>query len=222
MIKAIYKITNNINRKIYIGQSVHPRKRWWEHCQRAKTHADNYPIHLAINKYGEDNFSFEILEWTEDFDNREKELIQKFDSLSPKGYNVLIGGAAPIMRGEQHPRNTVSDVVLYQVIAELKENKKSDREIAKMYNLSDKIVADINHGYTHKIESESYPLRIKKGKQKLTIQEVEEIKNLLLNSNQSYSIIAKQYGVSKGAIYHINTGRTFVDKNTSYPIRKVN
>lgn len=222
MIKAIYKITNNINRKIYIGQSVHPKKRWWEHCQRAKTHADNCPIHLAINKYGEDNFSFEILEWTEDFDNREKELIQKFDSLSPKGYNVLIGGSSPIMRGEQHPRNTVSDVILHQVIAELKENKKSDREIAKMYNLSDKVVADINHGYTHKIESESYPLRIKRGKQKLTIQEVEEIKNLLLNSNQSYSIIAKQYGVSKGAIYHINTGRTFVDKNTSYPIRKVN
>lgn len=37
MEKAIYQITNNVNNKIYIGQSVHPIKRWWEHCQRAKS-----------------------------------------------------------------------------------------------------------------------------------------------------------------------------------------
>ena len=54
---------------------MHPEKRWWEHRQRAKTHYDNYPIHLAIDKYGEENFEFKVLEWSEDYDNRERELI---------------------------------------------------------------------------------------------------------------------------------------------------
>ena len=61
MEKAIYKITNLQNNKVYIGQTIHPDKRWWEHCQRARTHTDQYPIHLAIFKYGPDNFKMEIL-----------------------------------------------------------------------------------------------------------------------------------------------------------------
>ena len=69
MLKAIYKITNNINGKVYIGQSVHPDRRWIEHKSKSKNKADNYPIHLAINKYGSENFTFEILEWTENYNN---------------------------------------------------------------------------------------------------------------------------------------------------------
>lgn len=98
-LKAIYKITNLLNNKVYIGQSVHPEKRWWEHKQRAKTNYDDYPIHLAIAKYGEENFSFKILEWTEDYNNEEKRLIKKYNSLSPNGYNILEGGSNPVMYG---------------------------------------------------------------------------------------------------------------------------
>ena len=36
MEKAIYKITNLINGKVYIGQSIHPERRWIEHKQRAR------------------------------------------------------------------------------------------------------------------------------------------------------------------------------------------
>ncbi len=185
-LKAIYKITNLLNNKTYIGQSLHPEKRWWEHKQRAKTNYDNYPIHLAIAKYGEENFSFEILEWTKDYNNEEKRLIKEYNSLSPNGYNILIGGSNPILYGEDHPRNKVQNKDLPFIIQDLKENKLSDREIAKKYNLTDKIIADINHGYTHKVENEKYPIRTKKGKQKLTEKQADEIKILLKTTVLSY------------------------------------
>lgn len=108
------------------------------------------------------------------------------------------------------------------IIQDLKENKLSDREIAKKYNLTDKIIADINHGYTHKIENEKYPIRIKKGKQKLTEEQAEEIKTLLKTTTLSYQKIADMYNVTKGNIYQINRGTNFKRKKDTYPIRSKN
>ena len=70
--KAIYKITNMINNKIYIGQSVDPNHRFISHCSRANNDSDNSPIHTAIKKYGKENFVLDIIEWTEDYNNRER------------------------------------------------------------------------------------------------------------------------------------------------------
>ena len=219
MEKAIYKITNLQNNKVYIGQTIHPDKRWWEHCQRARTHIDQYPIHLAIFKYEPDNFKMEILEWTEDFDEREKYWIKTLNTLAPNGYNVVEGGPSPVLKGEAHPRNLVKDKDLPLIIQDLKENKLTDRAIAKKYNLTDKIIADINHGYSHVIEEEKYPIRIKKGSQKLTEEQADEIKNLLRTTKLSYQAIADIYHVTKGNIYQINKGMSFKRNKDTYPIR---
>lgn len=221
MLKAIYKIENLINHKVYIGQTVNPEKRWWQHCHSAKIHYDNYPIHLAIAKYGEKNFNFTILQWTEDYDNVEREMIQLYNSISPNGYNVSIGGEfVNVMIGEEHPRNTIKNDDLFKIINDLRKNKLSDREIAKKYNTTDKIVADINHGYSHRQENINYPIRIKRGLQKINKQQLDEIINMLLNTNLTYQQIADNFCLSKGAIYHINKGLTFYSKDLKYPIRK--
>jgi predicted GIY-YIG superfamily endonuclease len=70
MKKAIYKIENLINGKKYIGQSVNPNYRFSQHK------FGDSAISKAIKKYGESNFSFEILEWTEDYNERERFYIQ--------------------------------------------------------------------------------------------------------------------------------------------------
>lgn len=62
----IYKITNNINGKIYIGKSKSPHSRFKRHLYVA-SHPDAgphqfQPIHAALAKYGKDSFSFEIIE----------------------------------------------------------------------------------------------------------------------------------------------------------------
>ena len=220
MNKAIYKITNKINGKVYIGQTIHPNRRWMEHKQKARHGQDKYLIHLAINKYGEENFTFEIIEWTKDFNNEEKRLIKEYNSITPNGYNISEGGDNCILYGEDNPHNITPNNIVPLVINDLKENKLSDRQIAKKYNLTDKIIADINHGYSHRQENEKYPIRIKKGLQKLTLEQVNEIKKTLETSMISYQELANMYNVSKGTIANINKGLTFKEERI-YPIRSI-
>ena len=58
MQKAIYKITNQVNGKSYIGQSVNPYHRFVSHKSRARNHdfRSSQALYHAILKYGEENF----------------------------------------------------------------------------------------------------------------------------------------------------------------------
>lgn len=179
------------------------------------------PIHLAISKYGEENFDFKIIKWTEDYDNEEIQMINELNTLTPNGYNISSGGNTNVMYGECHPRSTVTDETVLNIISDLKEGSLSDRDISNKYNTSDKIVADINHGYSHRQENEAYPIRRKIGLQKLTMQQVNEIVDSLIHTNISYKNLADKYNVSKGVIYHINKGLTFYNDNYIYPLRKM-
>lgn len=90
---GIYKFTNKINGKVYIGQSIHIERRFQEHCQQAK-HNPKTVFHNALQKYGVENFLFEIIELCEDsqLDDKEKYYINKYNSLTPNGYNIQLGG----------------------------------------------------------------------------------------------------------------------------------
>lgn len=61
----VYKITNNINKKVYIGKTNDFRVRWQSHITRSVDPNDAkywYPISCALRKYGNNNFTFEILD----------------------------------------------------------------------------------------------------------------------------------------------------------------
>lgn len=98
VICGIYKITNLVNGKVYIGQSQDIYVRWYEHKRASKKRAE-YALYTAFNKYGFDNFSFEILEECplEELDEKEIMYIAKFhsyvDDEQANGYNMTIGGA---------------------------------------------------------------------------------------------------------------------------------
>lgn len=65
----IYKIQNQINKKIYIGSTKNPDKRWFQHKQSSQLKSRqsyNYPLQAAIRKYGIENFTFEIIDECED------------------------------------------------------------------------------------------------------------------------------------------------------------
>jgi group I intron endonuclease len=94
----IYKITNIINNKIYVGQSINPKRRWYHHrwCARnpEKSTENNTILYNAMRKHGEENFKFEIIEETEliNINDREIYWIKELNTLSTNGYNMTAGG----------------------------------------------------------------------------------------------------------------------------------
>lgn len=87
---GIYKITNTINNKVYIGQSSNIEARWKKH----KSSNDDFTIHKAMRKYGLQNFTFSVIEeCSKDLlDSREIYWINYYNSLE-EGYNMIPGGS---------------------------------------------------------------------------------------------------------------------------------
>ena len=99
----IYKITNILNNKIYIGQTVRKLSvRWSSHlhsCFKSTRKNDrNFKLYIAIREFGKENFKIESIEEldTRDvkvLDEREKYWIRYYNSTNPEvGYNVDEGG----------------------------------------------------------------------------------------------------------------------------------
>lgn len=87
----IYKITNNCNQKVYIGQTKRPpEERWYEHIHN---NTINSLIHDSIKKYGVESHSFEVLEQCDDdlLNQQEKYWIAYYNSFY-NGYNLTEGG----------------------------------------------------------------------------------------------------------------------------------
>ena len=92
----LYKITNKITGKCYIGVTVQPdcQSRWRKHINSLKYKEGCPLLKKSMKKHGVDNFTFEILIicFDEDVVKYEKEYIKKYNSQQPNGYNILSGG----------------------------------------------------------------------------------------------------------------------------------
>lgn len=103
----VYKITNLVNNKIYIGQtSKSIKSRWYGHCAASQNQT---LIARSIKKYGKDNFKIEELMYAfnkEDLNYLEQVIIETSSSLFPYGYNLSKGGYSgslyPSMLGKKH------------------------------------------------------------------------------------------------------------------------
>ena len=91
----IYKITNIINDKIYIGKTSQTiEKRWKEHCSDyLRRNEEKRPLYSAMKKYGIQNFKIEEIEQctSEEANEKEKYWIEYYNSFK-NGYNATIGG----------------------------------------------------------------------------------------------------------------------------------
>lgn len=106
---GIYLIRNKINEKVYIGQtSDRFIERYWHHKWKLnnQTH-DNIYLQNAWNKYGEENFDFEViyeLKFGDNIDNIEREYISKYPK--NKKYNIQIGGQDYTMKNKKMSKHT--------------------------------------------------------------------------------------------------------------------
>lgn len=140
----IYKITNDINNKIYIGKttSCNPIDRWKEHLQEYKRkRCEKRPLYAAMNKYGTEHFHFEVIEETDDPEEREKYWIEKFRTYvgfgDCNGYNATLGGD-----GKPYLNLNEQEVIQYHikeasyVLVKTAKHFKVDRDTIK--NILDK------------------------------------------------------------------------------------
>lgn len=61
MIGSLYVITNKVNRKQYVGKTYDSAENRYKDHIRKSNSTINRPLYRAINKYGKDNFSIEII-----------------------------------------------------------------------------------------------------------------------------------------------------------------
>ena len=93
---TIYCITNKVNNKQYVGQTIRsPKKRFSEHFCDANRNKCSSKFGNALRKYGKDNFTMEVLEEGIDsihtLNTLEEEYIKTLSTID-KGYNLSSGG----------------------------------------------------------------------------------------------------------------------------------
>ena len=104
----IYKVTNSINGKSYIGQTAQTlKKRIGNHKLQVKNGSTTY-FYNAIRKYGFDNFSWEVLcicETKQEMDEMEFHYIKQYHTYSypdRTGYNMTLGGDGTQLFGDRN------------------------------------------------------------------------------------------------------------------------
>ncbi len=146
MYGIIYKATNTLNNKVYIGQTTQDlNSRISSHKHRAKYELDIHTHFInALRKYGFENFIWEIIDQAEnqnELDDKEKYWIQYYDSINT-GYNIQEGGSS--MKSEQFLATCgCRPFVAYRTNGEYLGKFHSQKEFSRLYNIADTHVSDL-------------------------------------------------------------------------------
>lgn len=195
IISGIYKITNKVNLKVYIGQSNNIYQRWRSHRSSLKSgYRENSHLVNAWRKYGEPNFDFEILEKCslEELDEKERYWISNYESCDrEKGYNKESGG-------------NLNKILSIETRHKISKNHAD--------------VCGINNSYYGKKHSDETRKKIKdnhadfKGENhpntKLTSKNVLAIKDML-SEKKPIKYIADAFNVGISCVNHIKNGSSW-------------
>lgn len=161
---GIYKITNQLNQKCYIGQSINIYVRWQQHIIESKSNRNFSKFYNAIRKYGIENFSFEVIEECEKnqqiLNEREVYWISYYNSYND-GYNSTRGGQETSWQYDP------------QLIYQLWDNGYSVREIKDIVGCGKTTIQNRLKGYKDYNSSTSHSRGIKRSakKEQLLIKE---------------------------------------------------
>lgn len=195
MLGFIYKVTNKVNNKIYIGQTIQRvQDRWYRHCGKSGLPETEMKTHFkrAILKYGKENFIVETLETCDSslLNEREKYYIKLYDSYRC-GYNSTLGG----QDGAKPFKTTEED---NESIIELYKEGFSLKDIGKEYKIDKATVKSIL--VRHNIE-----LRTSKA-----VKYTSKVRESILqdyNQGISRKDIMKKYLISKSYLSQLISGK---------------
>ena len=151
---GIYKITNTINNKAYIGQSLNIEERWKRHKYHCHI-IDHYPLYQAFAKYGIDNFNFEIIKecLPEELNSLEMYYINYYDTFK-NGYNQTEGGEGTLNLNVKLESDDIEKI--YDL---LKNSELSQKEISIMFQVGEDTISEINNGKSRYNPNFTYPIR---------------------------------------------------------------
>ena len=133
----IYKITNTINGKSYIGQTIqNVKERFYQHCATKCSKAvSNMAIHRAIKKYGKSNFTVEVIEEIDsaNLNDRERYWIKYYNSYN-NGYNST--------KGDQDGCKPFKDLDVESIIKEYNTGK-SLRTLGTIFKVDKQTIKDL-------------------------------------------------------------------------------
>lgn len=197
-IPGVYKVTNNLNGKVYIGSSkdlIHRMKQYkWGSTSDKNYSETKRNVCIDMRKYGFENFTFDILESGEKFKDKEYRLLRetyyilKHDSTNPdKGYNLTRGGEFGI--GSPRKQKPAEKNLRTDPIYVVYDNNLIMLYLGGAKTLSDETGHDrtvvtraIRHG--HHFENRMYLFYLDKDKRRETL---EFVKNLKDNTTDNFT-----------------------------------
>jgi len=209
----VYEIRDKMNNKVYIGSTRNFSKRWGTHIadlRRNRHHSPN--LQESYNKYGENNFNFNIIEYVEDFNDlllKEQRWMDLTESYNEKtGYNV-----SRTAKGRTSP---VSNLTRLRMAKAQTGRKHSEETLEKLRFLKKKssLSAETRAKYSAANKGENNNMAV------LSEIEVIEIKEKLRDGIKR-SKIASEYDVTQKNIDMISAGKTWVDVKVEGFIPKV-
>lgn len=185
----IYKITNKINGKVYIGQTIHSIEyRFSKHCLKNKNGC--VALHNAITKYGKENFKVELVEEVpiEKLDEREIYWISYYKSTNRKfGYNILLGGNLGRKGFSKLSKEDIDKLI------ELDKQGVSHIELGNLFNIDRKTVTTI-------LKRESnYNPKFKRLKEREDIEQIKEF----LKTNPTSKEVREKFKISPVTLFKL-------------------
>lgn len=186
---TIYIIKNKCNDKVYIGQTMQEaRERFKQHLKPSTTkQRGTYKIYNAINKYGKENFYFEVLEdnvTIEELDIKEIDYISKYDSFK-NGYNSTNGGDS----------KTICKIQDIEILKEMFYSKKTYKEIADFFGVHKETIKRTLHSIgirKNNVIDKEYLMKYK------DIMTNSQIAKHFGVSTVTVTRAFKKYGISRG------------------------
>lgn len=208
---VIYKTTNLINDKIYIGKDVKNKSSYY---------GSGKILHLAIKKYGKHNFKKEIIDTAKtlkELSEKEKFWIQHYSSIDRKiGYNICTGGEGgdtisnnPFYIKKNFTKKHKENISKNHADVSGKNNPmfgkthtESVRKILRLKNLNKKASKKAKKKMSEKRKGEL------NSNSKLTMKDVISIREAFLSGKTQLELSLK-YGVNKPCIWKIIERKTW-------------
>ena len=213
MKSVIYLIKNMINNKVYIGSAVNIDRRWRVHkkdLNKGKHHSCH--LQLAWNKYGEQNFNFEILQEVENPEHLlsyEQVYLDYYKSYErDKGYNTckIAGSTYGIKYTEESRKKMKGRIVSEETRKKMSEAKKNQSEETK--RKIGEASKGRNVGRKHTEEESKKMSEARKG-----FKHTEETKNKIREANKGKTYKYKRVPKLDCKFY------SFIEKKKKYIVR---